>query len=168
MAHVLTSWKEIARYVGKGVRTVQRWEQELGLPVRRPNGGTKSVVLATSEEIDSWIHAQHSCHASQAESEEARLRKVVAELQAENESLRRQLEALQPRASAQLNGEFRPSNPLEMISLVHAIREPTRNAADKGLNPQQKAMLLIEAARRTRSESVRQRSEPKPKISKQS
>jgi hypothetical protein len=25
---VLTSWKEIAQYVGKGVRTVQRWERE--------------------------------------------------------------------------------------------------------------------------------------------
>ena len=35
---VLSSWKDIARYMGKGVRTVQRWERHLGLPVRRPNG----------------------------------------------------------------------------------------------------------------------------------
>jgi DNA-binding transcriptional regulator YiaG len=26
-AGVLTSWTEIARYLGKGVRTVQRWEK---------------------------------------------------------------------------------------------------------------------------------------------
>ena len=35
---VLSSWKDIAKYMGKGVRTVQRWERHLGLPVRRPNG----------------------------------------------------------------------------------------------------------------------------------
>ena len=32
----LNTWKEIATYMGRGVRTVQRWERELGLPVRRP------------------------------------------------------------------------------------------------------------------------------------
>jgi len=32
---VLTSWKEIAAYFGIGVRTVQRWERQFGLPVER-------------------------------------------------------------------------------------------------------------------------------------
>jgi hypothetical protein len=27
VSHTMTCWKEIARYLGKGVRTVQRWEQ---------------------------------------------------------------------------------------------------------------------------------------------
>ena len=31
----LDSWKEIAAYLGRGVRTVQRWEREEGLPVHR-------------------------------------------------------------------------------------------------------------------------------------
>jgi hypothetical protein len=31
----LTNWKEIAQYLDKGIRTVQRWEQQMGLPVRR-------------------------------------------------------------------------------------------------------------------------------------
>jgi hypothetical protein len=31
----LDSWKEIASYLGRGVRTVQRWECEEGLPVHR-------------------------------------------------------------------------------------------------------------------------------------
>ena len=30
---VLNGWKEIANYLGKGVRTVQRYEREFGLPV---------------------------------------------------------------------------------------------------------------------------------------
>jgi DNA-binding transcriptional regulator YiaG len=43
---VLSSWKDIAQYLGKGVRTVQRWERHLGLPVRRPTGATqKSAVV---------------------------------------------------------------------------------------------------------------------------
>src|SRR4051812_44515354 len=34
-AKVLQSWKEIAHYVNRGVRTVQRWEALFGLPVHR-------------------------------------------------------------------------------------------------------------------------------------
>lgn len=56
---VLTSWKEIACYLGKGVRTVQRWEQHLGLPVRRPTGAARRhIVLARRSDLDAWI-AQH-------------------------------------------------------------------------------------------------------------
>ena len=52
---VLTSWKEIATYMGKGVRTVQRWEQDFGLPVRRPCGSSKKAVLARPSDLDSWV-----------------------------------------------------------------------------------------------------------------
>jgi hypothetical protein len=58
---VLTSWKEIARYLGKGVRTAQRWEQQLGLPVRRPIGASqKSAVLLHREEVDVWLTTRFS------------------------------------------------------------------------------------------------------------
>jgi hypothetical protein len=58
---VLTSWKEIARYLGKGVRTAQRWEQHLGLPVRRPIGASqKSAVLLHREEVDVWLTTRFS------------------------------------------------------------------------------------------------------------
>jgi hypothetical protein len=52
---VLTSWKDIARYMGKGVRTVQRWEQDFGLPVRRPLGSNKKAVLARPSDLDAWV-----------------------------------------------------------------------------------------------------------------
>lgn len=52
---VLTSWKDIARYMGKGVRTVQRWEQDFGLPVRRPQGSNKKAVLARPVDLDAWV-----------------------------------------------------------------------------------------------------------------
>jgi hypothetical protein len=56
--HVLTSWKEIAAYLGKGVRTVQRWERELSLPVRRPYGMEKHVIVALPEELDKWMRTR--------------------------------------------------------------------------------------------------------------
>jgi hypothetical protein len=58
---VLSSWKDIARYLGKGVRTVQRWEQHHGLPVRRPAGAaSKSAVLLNRTEVDEWLVSRFS------------------------------------------------------------------------------------------------------------
>ena len=51
---LLTSWKEIAAFFGKGVRTVQRWEQKLGLPILRPNS-RKGIVIAKATELENWI-----------------------------------------------------------------------------------------------------------------
>jgi hypothetical protein len=55
--HLLSSWKEIASFLGKGVRTVQRWESCLSLPVHRPSG-SKGVVLAYPAEINAWCQKQ--------------------------------------------------------------------------------------------------------------
>ncbi len=55
-AEVLNSWKQIAMYLGRGVRTVQRWERDLGLPVHRPRGKHRSAVLAIPDELDQWVH----------------------------------------------------------------------------------------------------------------
>jgi len=55
---ILNSWKEIAGYLGRGVRTVQRWEVQLGLPVHRPAGKDHSAVLAFSSELDEWLNSR--------------------------------------------------------------------------------------------------------------
>lgn len=55
--HFLSGWKEIANYLGKGVRTVQRYERMFGLPVRRPAGKPWGSVLATKAELDGWVKA---------------------------------------------------------------------------------------------------------------
>jgi Tol biopolymer transport system component len=47
----LDSWKEIAAYLRKGLRTVQRWERTEGLPVRRLGQGS---VFAYKSELDAW------------------------------------------------------------------------------------------------------------------
>ena len=58
MSAVLGSWKEIAVFMGKGVRTVQRWERSLGLPVHRQANGTREAVMAFPAELQHW--AVHS------------------------------------------------------------------------------------------------------------
>ena len=54
----LDSWKEIASYVKRGVRTVQRWERDSGLPIHRLNRDKRSVVFAFRSEIDGWWSSQ--------------------------------------------------------------------------------------------------------------
>jgi hypothetical protein len=51
----LDSWKQIAVYLDREVRTVQRWEKNEGLPIHRHihlKGGT---VYALKEEINFWL-----------------------------------------------------------------------------------------------------------------
>jgi len=52
--HHLDSWKEIAAYVNRNVRTAQRWEKTEGLPVHRHRHERASSVSACREEIDRW------------------------------------------------------------------------------------------------------------------
>jgi hypothetical protein len=51
---VLSGWKQIANYLQKGVRTVQRYEREMGLPIHRP-AGSQSAVVANKAELDDWL-----------------------------------------------------------------------------------------------------------------
>jgi TolB-like protein len=53
-AHRLESWKEIAGYLKRDKRTVQRWEKEYGLPVHRLQLNTGSTVYAYPSELDAW------------------------------------------------------------------------------------------------------------------
>jgi TolB-like protein len=71
----LDSWKEIATYLKRGVRTVRRWERQEGLPVRRHVHGKQATVYAFAQEIDDWLKGRsaeegsgraHLAHAPQA------------------------------------------------------------------------------------------------------
>ena len=50
----LESWKEIAAYLKRDVRTVKRWEKSEGLPVRRHLHQARSSVYAYPSELDAW------------------------------------------------------------------------------------------------------------------
>jgi serine/threonine-protein kinase len=54
----LDSWKDIAVYLGREVRTVQRWAVARSLPVHRlPSGGNRPRVYSHKAEIDAWMRA---------------------------------------------------------------------------------------------------------------
>jgi hypothetical protein len=93
---VLNSWKEIASYLGRGVRTVQRYERDLNLPVRRPRGTPRSAVVALPEDLDAWLRNAPKGDLNEPKSSTARTVETVQVRQSIGEAvdLRRQCDSL--------------------------------------------------------------------------
>jgi hypothetical protein len=92
---ILNSWKEISNYIGRGVRTVQRWEKDFGLPVRRPSGHLRGSVFAIKGDLDVWLK---SCDAREMRPSQART--IVARVDLNRDRfarLRRNTETLKQR-----------------------------------------------------------------------
>ena len=51
----LESWKEISVYLQRSIKTCQRWELELGLPIHRLDGTPSARVFANPAELDAWM-----------------------------------------------------------------------------------------------------------------
>jgi hypothetical protein len=64
-AEKLDGWKRVAEHLGRTVRTVQRWERELGLPVHHAGRSKGYSVFAYASELDEWLRAQSGEHGSQ-------------------------------------------------------------------------------------------------------
>lgn len=56
----LESWKLIAAYLNRDVRTVRRWEQQERLPVHRHQHRKRGTVYAYTAEIDAWLNSRSS------------------------------------------------------------------------------------------------------------
>jgi TolB-like protein/Tfp pilus assembly protein PilF len=56
----LESWKEIAAYLGREVRTAQGWEKNEGLPIHRHQHARQGSVYAFRSELDVWRNARRS------------------------------------------------------------------------------------------------------------
>jgi pentatricopeptide repeat protein len=113
----LDSWKNIAEYLERSLRTVQRWHAYHGLPVRH-FGGSKGSVFAYTDEIDRWLISL---------SEESR----VAPL-GEDEALElRKKRSLELSASADQMWEARSEGNIQTISGLYrkAIDEDLGNGA---------------------------------------
>lgn len=57
----LDGWKEIASYVGVGVRHAMRYadRDERPMPVMKKGTSTTSRVFALKKRIDEWLDAEH-------------------------------------------------------------------------------------------------------------
>ncbi len=83
----LESWGEIAAYLRREIRTVQRWEKYQGLPVRRLQIGKLGSVYAYRSELDKW-YRERQPHAENGEedAEEAENGEVAAHVTASTEA----------------------------------------------------------------------------------
>jgi TolB-like protein/Tfp pilus assembly protein PilF len=54
----LDSWKEIAKYLGRDVTTVQRWEKREGMPVHRHLHDKRGSVYAFGPELQAWLQGR--------------------------------------------------------------------------------------------------------------
>lgn len=104
-ADVLNSWKEIAAYLRRGVRTVQRWERDLKLPVRRPRTRSRSAVIALCSDIDAWLANTEVTNGETSQLPTIRnineriefLQRRLSELEAESDRIREELSLLEPK-----------------------------------------------------------------------
>lgn len=67
----LDSWKEIAAYLNRNVRTLHRWERDEGLPVHRHQHKELGSVFAYKSELDAWFSARSADPAVSAQHDRA-------------------------------------------------------------------------------------------------
>jgi tetratricopeptide (TPR) repeat protein len=67
----LDSWKEIASYLKRSVRGVQRWEAEEGMPVHRHRHDKRGTIFAFKPELDAWWRERGALLADENGTEEA-------------------------------------------------------------------------------------------------
>jgi hypothetical protein len=79
----LNGWKEIAQYIGRGVRTAKRWEAKYGLPIHHPAPKERRTsVCASEEELDHWLLSvpTHKLYAEDPQILEAKLKRLKEEV----------------------------------------------------------------------------------------
>lgn len=122
---ILSGWKEIANHLGKGVRTVQRYERYSGLSVRRLVGHPRGSVLAKSAEVDDWVVA---CSTTKLP-DETRLVRTTQE--GSIEEFKKHLEQMR-----QLRGEMRERR-IDLIASISALHKNVRFRATESCQSDQ-------------------------------
>jgi len=110
-ADILDSWKEIAVFLQRGIRTVQRWEQTEGLPVRRHHHLKRGSVYAVRVELVAWLRGRQLGVMVRSEShdlQQFRLLRMLATRQAVLAEELRQLLAV----NADVRTRIRPFRPV--------------------------------------------------------
>jgi hypothetical protein len=96
--NVLNSWKEIAAFLDRGVRTVQRWERDNQLPVHRYGNSRRSPVFALEEELLVWLRSREQMVTlARSDMEAADLIRQAQLLEDRARELRRQASELRPK-----------------------------------------------------------------------
>jgi hypothetical protein len=133
---ILNGWKEISSHFKRSVRTVQRWEERLGLPVYRPALKDRSAVLAFSDELDCWVSraspgmAEEEPLPNRREESDASLLRVLDSMSAmalDTAALSSQVKLLQEQLRQSLETYYRI---IDSRTLA-----PTASVSGRGLGP---------------------------------
>ena len=129
MNKMLSSWKEIAHFFGKGVRTVQRWEKTLDLPIRRPPGAPSNVVLARTSDLEEWMHRSAAVRdaVSQQDPQVDALQSAISELEVEV----RKLTGVAPQP-VEAAAEKSDTQPVERIQQLIATVRGLHDESERG------------------------------------
>ena len=127
---ILTGWKQIANHLGRGVRTVQRYEREMHLPIRRVGGKSTGSVIATKAELDAWIAAlpiRQRCQLTNPIKDNSAMLKRFGEQMKYMDQLRRELRQAQK----------------ELTSSIQLLRENLRVVLpeENGIPSEEKSQL---------------------------
>lgn len=77
LADRLDSWKEIAAFLRRDVRTVQRWEKKEGLPVYRHLHDKLGSIYAYRNELTEWFKARQHSGTGQQNGEASKVKLAV-------------------------------------------------------------------------------------------
>ena len=105
---ILNGWKDISHYSECTVRTAQRWERLLSMPVHRPSSRPRRRVVAFTDELDVWILGSASRLGSIRNSElggMANLGATLLRLQAQTRELSAELSSMKSLLSAPAQDE---------------------------------------------------------------
>lgn len=145
----LDSWKEIAAYLNRSVRTVKRWEREEGMPVHRHQHRTLGSVYAHRTEIDAW---RESVRRTEPAPERTR---SIAVLSFANLSEDRENEYFAEGLTEEVTANLSKVRALRVTSRTSskALRDVTRSA--KAIATQLGVQYLVEGSVRRSGERLR-------------
>ena len=137
---ILNGWKEISNHIERVVRTAQRWEVRLGMPVHRPALKDRSAVVAFTDELDRWLSRTPppTLDAIHEGSEEILIRvhhnlnslawhtsELASQTRALQEQLKRSLEVQHNRIASRLCAAALSRNP----AVTQPLQQPSTSAA---------------------------------------
>ena len=114
----LESWKEIAVYLKRSVRTLHRWEKEEGLPIHRQLHKDLGSVFAYKNELDTWALGRSLRTALQGHIQEraSSLMTIAVTVAAAAVVIGSGLYVIGRRAAPATSGPDAPVHSLELIS----------------------------------------------------
>jgi TolB-like protein/tetratricopeptide (TPR) repeat protein len=160
-AELLESWKEIAVYLKRGVRTVRRWEKDEGLPVHRHAHKKLGTVYAYRSELDAWRRRRSgstpTARAGVSGDELTPSRVMIAVLPFENLSGDPEQEYLSDGLTEEMINQLGRFNPLTLgvIARTTTMQYQARRRTIRQIGDELKVDYVLEGSVRRESDRLR-------------